>query len=145
MKLEVLQSEMIKAMKAKDKIRKDAISGLVSAVKKAGIDNLCKDNIPESLVDSTIMKELKTVDEQIAMCPESRTDLLDEYSAKKAIIQEFAPSMMSKDEVKEYITSNFSDEIATKNKGNIMKVVMPALKGKADGKDINAVVSELIS
>ena len=48
MKLEVLQKEMIAAMKAKDKPRKESISALVSAVKKAGIDGGCRDDIPET-------------------------------------------------------------------------------------------------
>ena len=49
MKLKELQDAMIAAMKAKDKFRKDAISALVSAVKKKGIDNGCRDNIPDEI------------------------------------------------------------------------------------------------
>lgn len=48
MELAILQKDMIAAMKAKDKPRKDAISALVSAVKKAGIDAGCREDIPES-------------------------------------------------------------------------------------------------
>lgn len=51
--------------------------------------------------------------------------------------------MMSEEEIRNYINENFADVIATKNKGNIMKSVMPALKGKADGKLINTIVAEL--
>lgn len=69
MTLEILQSEMISAMKAKDKLRKDTISSLVSAVKKAGIDNKCRDNISETLVDTTLIKEQKTMQEMIDTCP----------------------------------------------------------------------------
>ena len=49
MTLEKLQKDMIAAMKARDKERKDSISSLVSAVKKVGIDNGCRDNIPEDI------------------------------------------------------------------------------------------------
>ena len=59
------------------------------------------------------------------------------------MITEYAPKMMSEDEVKEYITSNFAEIVATKNKGMIMKSVMAELKGKADGKIINNVVAGL--
>ena len=52
--------------------------------------------------------------------------------------------MMSFDEVKAYISEKFADVIATKNKGLIMKTVMSDIRGKADGKDINRAVSELI-
>ena len=46
MQMEQLQKDMIAAMKARDKVRKDAISSLVSAAKKAAIDEGCRDNIP---------------------------------------------------------------------------------------------------
>jgi uncharacterized protein YqeY len=51
--------------------------------------------------------------------------------------------MMSEDEIRAFLTENFSEALATKNKGQIMKVVMPALKGKADGKAINMIVAEM--
>ena len=143
MKLKDLQDAMIAAMKAKDKARKDSISALVSAVKKAGIDAGCRDDIPEDMVNSTIMKELKTVKEQIDSCPKDRTDLIEEYQKRYDIISEYAPKMLSKDEVKAILTEKYADVIVTKNKGQIMKAVMAELKGKADGKVINEVVTEL--
>lgn len=50
---------------------------------------------------------------------------------------------MSEDEIRQFLSDNFSDALATKNKGQIMKAVMPALKGKADGKAISAIVAEM--
>ena len=143
MKLKELQDAMIAAMKAKDKFRKDAISALVSAVKKKGIDNGCRDNIPDEMANEAILKEIKSVKEQIDTCPAERTDLLAEYQARYDVINEYAPSLMSEDEVKAFLTEKCADVIATKNKGMIMKTVMPQLKGKADGKVINAAVAEL--
>lgn len=143
MQMEQLQKDMIAAMKARDKARKDAISTLVSAVKKVAIDEGCRDDIPEELVNRVIMKEMKTVKEQIDSCPESRTDLLDEYKARYAVFEEYAPAMMSAEEVEAIIKEKFADVIASKNKGQIMKNVMPELKGKADGKVINEVVAKL--
>ena len=143
MTLEVLQKDMMAAMKARDKERKDSISALVSAVKKAGIDAGCRDNIPEDMVNQVIMKEIKSVKEQIDTCPESRKDLIDQYQARYAVFQEYAPSMMSEEEVEAFLKDKFADLIAGKNKGMIMKTVMPELKGKADGKVINQVVARL--
>ena len=134
MTLEKLQNNIIATMKARDKERKDSISSLVSAVKKVGIDNGCRDNIPEDIVDSVILKEIKSVKEQIDTCPADRTDLL---------FNEYAPKLLSEDEVRDILTTKFADVIATKNKGQIMKAVMAELKGKADGKVINQVVAEL--
>ena len=143
MNLETLQKDMIAAMKAKDKARKDSISSIIGAVKKVAIDEMVRDDIPEELVDRVILKEMKSVKEQIDTCPAERTDLLDSYQARYAVISEFAPKMLSAEEVKTLIMEKFADVVATKNKGMIMKNVMGELKGKADGKVINQIVAEL--
>lgn len=143
MELEVLRQEMIAAMKAKDKPRKEAISALVSAVKKAGIDAGCREEIPSSMVDQVILKEMKTVKEQIDTCPDSRADLKAEYQFRYDVISTFAPKQMGAEEVKAYISEKFAEQLATKNKGMVMKAVMADMKGKADGKIINQVVAEL--
>lgn len=144
MTIKELQTAMIAAMKAKEKARKDTISSLIAAVKKSAIDAGCRDNIPEDMVDSVILKELKTAKEQIDTCPADRTELLEEYKAKAEVIKEFAPKQLDADEIKAIITEKFADVIATGNKGMIMKSVMGELKGKADGKLINQIVSELV-
>lgn len=143
MKFETLQKDMIAAMKARDKERKDAISSLISAVKKVAIDEGHRDDIGEDLVDRVVLKEQKTAKEQLDTCPADRTDLLAEYQLRYDVISSYAPQMMSEDEVKEIINTKFAEVIASKNKGMIMKSVMPVLKGKADGKLINKVVEEL--
>lgn len=143
MKFETLQKDMIAAMKARDKERKDAISSLISAVKKVAIDEGHRDDIGEDLVDRVILKEQKTAKEQLDTCPADRTDLLAEYQLRYDVISSYAPQMMSEDEVREIINTQFAEVIASKNKGMIMKSVMPALKGKADGELINKVVEEL--
>lgn len=143
MNMEQLQKDMITAMKARDKVRKDAISSLVSAVKKLAIDEGCRDDIPEELVDRAVLRELKLVKEQLETCPAERTELKAEYKATLDVISEYAPAMMSEEEIKSFILTNFADSVATKNKGMIMKGVMAELKGKADGKLINQVVGEL--
>ena len=143
MQIEQLRKDMMAAMKARDKERKDAISSLVSAVKKNAIDAGCREDIPEDMVDSTIMKEIKTVQEQIDSCPKDRTDLLEQYQKRYDIMKEYAPKLLSKEEVKAILEEKYADVIATKNKGQIMKTVMQELKGKADSKVINEVVTEL--
>lgn len=143
MELEKLRADMVAAMKAKDKPRKEAISSLVSAVKKVAIDEGCREDIPSEMVDRVILKELKTVKEQIDTCPEARADLRAEYQFRYDVINEYAPRQMSAEEVKAYILDKFSDVAATKNKGMIMKTVMADMRGKADGKVINQVVAEL--
>ena len=143
MKFEDLQKSMIAAMKAHDPARKDAISGLVAAVKKVAIDAGTRDNITEEMVNGAILKELKAAKEQLDTCPESRTDLIEKYKFNLSVIQEFAPKMLSADEVEKLLKEKFAEVIASKNKGLIMKNVMAELKGKADGKVISEVVAKL--
>lgn len=149
MTLETLQKEMITAMKAHDKSRKNTISSLIGAVKKTAIDKKCKDNISEELVNEVILKEKKTVQEMIDTCPKNREDLLYDYQIRMAIISEFAPKLVTeKDEIKRMILQVLPDsseiEINKLNKGKIMKVVMPAMKGKADMKIVNEILGELL-
>ena len=143
MQFETLQKDMIAAMKAHDKTRKDAISTLDSAAKKIAIDEGKRDDIPEEVVDRAILKEVKSVKEQLDTCPDERAELKAEYQARYDIMQEYAPKMLSEEEIESIIKEKFADVLATGNKGQIMKAVMGELKGKADGKLINQVVSKL--
>lgn len=143
MDLETLRKDMVAAMKAKDKTTKEAVSSLIAAAKKAAIDEGCRDDIPETLVDRVILKELKTVKEQLDTCPENREDLRAEYQDRYDVIAKYAPQQMSEEEIRAYLEEKFAEVLATKNKGQIMKAVMGDLKGKADGKLINKVVAAI--
>lgn len=121
MKLEILQKEMINAMKNKDKVRKDTISSLVQAVKKAGIDNQCKDNIPEELVNKTLLKEEKTMQEMIDTCPSDRKDTLNEYNERLLIIKEFTPTLLDSPVQIKTLVKELDIELVKKNMGAIMK------------------------
>lgn len=147
MTLEILNREMITAMKEHNKIRKETISALISAIKKAAIDEKCKDNITEELINKVILKEKKTMQEMIDTCPADRVETLEEYKTRMAIINNFAPQMMSEDEVRKTINHLIAtvDGVEYGNKGSIMKVVSPQLKGKADMKLVNQIVTEICS
>ena len=103
MEFKKLQSDMVAAMKARDKARKDTISSLISAVKKLAIDEGKRDDIPDELVDRAIIKEEKTAQEQVDSCPADREDLKAEYQARLDVIKEYAPKMMSPEEIEEVL------------------------------------------
>ena len=145
MQFTTLQKDMMQAMKDHDKVRKDAISTLVSAAKKLAIDAGCRENIPDEMTDQAILKEIKSVKEQIDTCPDSRAELKAEYEARLKVFEEYAPKMLSAEEVEAILKEKFADVIATGNKGQIMKAVMGELKGKADGKVINEVVAKMMA
>ena len=147
MTIEKLQKEMITAMKAGDRVRKEILSGVIANIKKAAIDKRCKDNIPESLVDEVLIKEKKTVQEMIDTCPASRGDKLSEYNAMMLILDDYVPKMITDPtEIKKLIldTLNGEYELVKSNRGVIMKVVIPVLKGKVDMKLANQIVGEIL-
>ena len=147
MTLEMLSKEMIAAMKNKDRFRKDAISVLIGAAKKVAIDRGCRDDVPESIVTEVILKEQKTLNEMIDTCPADRPETLAEYKARAAIVAEFAPKMMTEDEIAMelgmYCTLE-GLELTKANRGAIMKGFMPTIKGRADGKLANKVITEML-
>lgn len=146
MTLEKLQADMVAAMKDGNKRRKDVLSAAIAAVKKAAIDKRMKDNIVEELVDEVLIKEKKTLKEMIDTCPEGREDLLNDYEHKYMIISEYAPKFITDEaQIKQMILDIVDGiELSLKNKGTIMKMVMPALKGKVDMKVANDVIGGLL-
>lgn len=142
--IEKIRADQISAMKEKNQEKKLAISSLIDAAKKIVIDKGGdRVNIPDDIVSQVVMKELKTIKEQIDSCPSDRTDLLDEFKKRYAYVEAYAPQLMSKEEILKLINDKFADLVAGKNKGLIMKNIMPELRGKADGKLINEIVEEL--
>lgn len=147
MTLEILEKEMTNARRNKDTVRITALSGLVSAVKKAAIDKRCKDNITEELVDEVLIKEQKMVQEMIDTCPADRTELLHDYRNRMAVIREFAPQLLTdKGKIAHMITSIVPTGTAfvKKDRGIIMKTIAPHFKGKADMKIVNQVLNEML-
>jgi len=148
MTLEKLQSEMVQALKNGNKFRKQVISELVGSVKKAAIDKNCRDNITESLVDEVLLKCKKTAQEMIDTCPADRVATLAEYKNQLEIINEFAPVLIVnedviRDMIKDALEKNGVEPVK-KNKGVVMKTVMPMFKGKADMSIVSKVVGGML-
>ncbi len=146
MNLEALQTEMYSAMKNKDNVRKDVLSGLISAVKKAAIDKQCKDNITEQLVDETILKEKKLLQEMIDTCPADRYVKKSIYELQMQILNEYAPKLIvDRSTIKRLVFQLCEGiELTKNNKGLVMKTLSSNLKGKADMKIVSDVVNGLL-
>ena len=142
MELKVLQNEMVAALKARNKFRKDVISSLVGAVKKAAIDKNCRDNVTEELVNAVLIKEQKTMQEMIDTCPATRPEILAEYTAKKQIIDEFAPQVITDPAQIKTMVEAIGIDLTKKNRGAIMKVLKDNL---VDMKVANQVVGGMLS
>lgn len=132
MTLEILQNEMIAAMKSGDKFRKTTISGLIAQIKKAAIDKGCRDNITEEMVNTELLKTKKITQEMIDTCPESRADLLEDYKKQMEIVCEFAPTVISDHDEIAAILTNSGIEFIKSNRGVIMKWLKTNYGGKMD-------------
>ena len=146
-KIDEVRSAMMAAMKAKDKERKDALSTLLTALKNKAIDK--RADLTEEEETQVILKEIKQLKETIEMTPADRTDILTECNSRLAVLEEYAPKMMDEAEIKavvsEVLTSLGLDAPTAKEKGKIMKELMPKVKGKADGKLVSEVVASFLS
>ena len=142
-KIEEVRSDMIGAMKAGDKQTKDTLSLLLVALKNKAIDKR-GDLTPEEEVQ-VIMKEIKQTKETLDLTPADRTDIIEECTKRIAVLEKYAPKMMDADEINAVIDATLAEvgiETPTpKDKGKIMKSLMPKVKGKADGKLVNELLT----
>ena len=147
MKLEMLQKEKIAAMKNKDEIRKSVLTDMIDTIQKASITSKGRIEITEQLVDETLIKYQKMTQEMIDTCPASRADKLAEYEAAMVIVKEYAPQLITDEtKIKGIILDVLNNEytLEKKNRGQIMKIVMPALKGKVDMAIANKVIGSML-
>lgn len=136
MTLEHLQEARILAMKNRDKVRSNVLSDMIDSVQKASITQSGRVEITEKLVNDTLIKYQKTIQEMIDTCPSNRTDKLEEYTANMAIVKEYAPQLITDEsEISTLISTIVADNAITmtkENKGNIMRLVSMHLRGKVD-------------
>lgn len=144
-KIDVIRAAMVEAMKAKDKARKDSLSMLLGVLKNAEIDK--RSPLTEEEENAVIKKEIKQTQETFDTAPAERTDIKEEAAARLAVYKEFVPEDMSVEQIKEVISSVLAElgiEAPTAaDKGKIMKVLMPKVKGKADGKLVNETLASM--
>ncbi|MBE5960401.1 MAG: GatB/YqeY domain-containing protein [Lachnospiraceae bacterium] len=144
-KIEAVRAEMIKAMKAGQKDRKDALSALLTALKNVAIDK--RADLTEEEENTVVLKEIKQLKETLESSPSDRTDIIEECKFRISVLNEFAPAMMGEEEVKavikEVLDSLGITEPKPSDKGKIMKDLMPKVKGKADGKMVNEIVASM--
>ena len=147
-KIDQVRAAMVEAMKAKDKQRKDALSMLLAALKNFEIDKKDHTPITEDEANAVVKKEIKQTQETYDLAPADRQDIRDEAAARIAVFKEFAPEDMSVEQIQEVIRSVLSElEIETPtgaDQGRIMKVLMPRVKGKADGKVVNETLASMM-
>ena len=145
-KIDVVRAAMVEAMKAKDKERKDSLSMLLSALKNAEIDKRAP--LTEDEENAIVKKEIKQVKETMDTAPDDREVIREEAAKRLAVYKDFAQADLTPEQISEVIESVLKElEIETpspKDKGRIMKVLMPLVKGKADGKVVGEILAGMM-
>ena len=151
MTIDILNKDMIAAWKAGDMTRKNALSNMLDAVKKASMTNKGRVEITEELVNETLVKYQKTVQEQYDTCPAT-----PEYMARRlayqnelAIVKEYAPQMVTDIATIQKMILAIAEldsklVLSKANRGYVMKTLAAQLKGKADMAVVNKVVNEIL-
>lgn len=147
MKIEIVRNEMIKAMKNKDKRRKDALSMLLTALKNAEID--ARGALDETQENVVIKKEMKQLQETYDSAPDYRNDIKEDAEFRISVCKEFLPEDMTENQIMTVINETLKElgieNPSGKDKGLIMKNLMPKVKGKADGKLVNQMIIKILA
>ncbi len=142
-KIDFIRGEMVAAMKAKDKARKDVLSLLLAELKNVEINN--RTPLTDEEGDKVVLKQIKQLKETLSLTPADRTDIIDECNFSISVLEEYAPKMMNEEEIKKVVEDVLGELELTaptaQDKGKIMKVLMPKINGKADGKVVNQVLA----
>ncbi|MBI5959045.1 MAG: GatB/YqeY domain-containing protein [Chloroflexi bacterium] len=140
-----IQQDLKEAMKSGDTRRREALRLLMAAFKQVEVDKrieLSADDVLGILMVEA-KKRRESVDE---MTRAGRTDLADQEQYELTLIEAYLPQQLSRDKVEEMVRAAILEVGATtpKDMGKIMQVLMPRLKGQADGKLVNTIVRELL-
>ena len=145
-KYETIRTDMIKAMKDKDKDRKNVLSYLVAQLKNVEIEK--RRSLTDDEVNEVINKQIKQTQDVLTLTPKHRLDIIQENEYTISVLKEYAPVMMDENAIRHELYAVCSDmcievsSLTAKDKGKVMGKLMPKVKGKADGKLVNQIVSE---
>lgn len=143
---ERLMADLKDAMKNKDKLRKDVITMVRAAIKQKEVDERVE--LDDADIENIISKQLKEKKSSIEEFKKgNRQDLVDQTNAEIEILLNYLPEQLSDEELKEIIKKVIDENEITSMKdiGKLMKNVMPLIKGKADGKQVNIIAKELLN
>ena len=144
--------DLTAAMKAKDAQKLAVVRMLKSRIMEAEVD--CRvskgpgyelsDEETTGVIAAYAKQRRDSID---AYVQAGRNDLADKERAELALIQEYLPAQLSEDDVRAIVADAIrgSGAASPKDMGAVMKLVMPKVKGQADGKLVNKVVQELLS
>jgi len=141
-----LADDLKQALRGEDKLRRSVIRLVMAAIKNAEIAR--QTTLDDTDILGIIAKETRQRHESIdAFKQGNRPDLVAQEEAEMAILNEYLPQQISREEIIQ-TARQIIDEVGAqgiRDKGKVMPQLIAQLKGKADGREINAVVTELLS
>ena len=147
-----LSADLRDAMRAGDETRKSTLRMLITSIRNAeipaeGADASGRIELDDEGVLNVVRKEVKQRRDSIDMYAQAnRTDLVATEQAEVAVLMHYLPQQMSRDDI-EIIAKGIIESLGASgpaDKGKVMPAVMAELRGKAEGRDINSVVTELL-
>lgn len=142
-----IPEELKTAMKAKDKVRVGTLRTILSGIKYLKAEGR-HDEVTDDDVITIINREVKKRRDSIEMYESNnRPELAENEKAEVAILMEYLPAQLTEDEIRAIITETIAEVGAASpaDKGKLMGALMPKVKGKADGKLVNTLVTELLA
>lgn len=143
---EKLSQDLKEAMKARDELRKRVLRMAISAIKNAEIAKQGQLDEPEVL--AMLQKEVKARHETIEGARQAqRDDLIEIAQDEIRVLEAYLPKPLSRDELTELVRQAIAEAGATSmsKMGKVMGILMPKIRGRADGKEANQIVRELLS
>jgi uncharacterized protein YqeY len=141
-----LQEDLKAAMKSGDIARRDAIRLIASAIKQEEVDG--QKTLSEEDVIALLVREAKKRRDSIEEAQRfGRTETVEKEQFELSLIESYLPRQLSREELEAEIRRAIEETGAksAKEMGNVMKVLMPRIKGRADGKLVNEMIKTLLS
>jgi len=142
---EDLQSELHEALRSGDSLRKSTLRLALSAIKLVEVEK--RGPLDEGGILSVLQKEVKIRHESISDAKKAgREDLLDDLYASLEILKSYLPQPLAEEEVTQLAQEAITETGAKtpKEMGQVMKILMPRVQGRADGKVVNEIVRSLL-
>lgn len=142
---EKLEEDIRNAMRGHQQARLDTLRFLKSQIQLTEKDN--RKELDEAGVLEVVAKQAKDRRESLEMFRQgNRSDLVDKESAALAVLEEYLPAQLSREELAQLIQQVIHEVGATssRDRGKVMGRIMPQVRGRADGAEVNALVTELM-
>ncbi len=143
---ERLQEDLKNAMKSGDARRRDTLRLISSAIKQVEVDSRAM--LSEEQVYGVLVSEAKKRRESITEALKAgRQDLVDKEQGELDVIESYLPKQLTREELEAEVRKAIEEAGArtAKDMGNVMKILMPRVRGRADGKLVNEVVKSLLN